>query len=92
MTTTLYTAMVAAEELFSAEDTLLHLNCLEEAERAYFAALKIARSRWNAIPEGEEKDNAEINANDTRDEGVFEARDELAWFDIAIATFEMNVG
>jgi hypothetical protein len=88
--TDLYAAMNAAEAAFAADDTIANLRALEAAEQAYFAYLKVARSQWNALPEGDRKDSAEQNANDTRDvDQAFEPGNELAWFHVALGSYDM---
>jgi hypothetical protein len=85
----MYDAMMEAEATFNATGTLESLKALEVAEAAYFDALAVASARWNALPDGDRKYDAEINANDTREEAGFTRGDELSWFLCAIATYEL---
>lgn len=88
MTADLFQKMIEAKTAWEADDmNLSKLSALEEAEVAFFAALKIAREKYEALPEGWAKDSAEQNAFDTEDTNV----DELRWFEIALATYEMNI-
>jgi len=86
MVTTLLQEMKAAEAKFEAEEGVDHLDALEAAERAYFGAIQAKREIWEAIPEGADKDDAEINANET--EGTRE--DRLFWFEVAIETYKLT--
>ena len=62
----------------------------EAASDAYWAALAKARAAWDAIPEGDKKDSAEINANDMwGDEKLFSDANKLAWYQAAIDTYDL---
>ena len=90
----LYAAMIKAESAWEADDTNLKLlNAADHAREAYFTALAAKRAQWNALPKGEAKDSAEDNAYDTIAESDPRlGADEIAWFDYAIRSYEINLG
>lgn len=85
----LYDALEEAQATFYVDASLENLIALESAEQNYFDALSKARADWNGLPEGDRKYSAEINANDTLSEGEFVEQNELAWFMVATATYEL---
>lgn len=83
----LYKRMNQAEQAWLADCSCsVKLAKLEKAERAYYAALKTARTKWEAITESDAKDAAEENANDTPGTNS----DELYWFNIALGTYNLR--
>ena len=90
MTSELFQALKQAEASFEADASLANLDALEAAERAYFSALGATRAAWAALPEGERKDSAELNAYDTVEENSADRADELYRLQIAISTYELT--
>ena len=87
-TTKLFQAHQAAEAAMQEGDYAIELQyAADRAFAAWIDAVKAARAEWMALPEGPAKFSAETNAEDT--EGC--AEDELRWFQIALATYEMNI-
>jgi len=83
--TKVYTDFADAEAL--AERTA---KIWEAAADAYWAAEFKAKAAWDAIPEGDKKDSAEINANDMwGDEKLFSDANKLAWYRAAIDTYDL---
>ena len=87
--TNLFRQMLQATAAFKASRSIEDLEALECAERAYFDRQDELAAKWGALPEGERKDNADLNAEDTCSEGVFDREDRVRWYEIAIATYEM---
>jgi hypothetical protein len=87
MTTALFQAFTAADAAWNADELNLDLlRASDAAYAAYMAAVAATRAEWNAIPEGNGKFSAEINAHDTEGTDI----DELFWLEIAIRTYEIN--
>lgn len=62
----------------------------EAAADAYWAAESKAKAAWDAIPAGDKKDSAEINANDMwGDENLFSDANKLAWYLAAVSTYDI---
>lgn len=62
----------------------------EAAADAYWAAEAKAKAIWDAIPAGDKKDSAEINANDMwGDEKLFSDANKLAWYRAAVGTYDI---
>lgn len=62
----------------------------EAAADAYWAAEAKAKAAWDAIPAGDKKDSAEINANDMwGDEKLFSDANKLAWYLAAVRTYDI---
>ena len=85
-----YEILTAARANWAAVDNLESLNALEAVERMYSAELSKSLTKWEALPAGERKDSAEINANDTASEHVFDADDLIAWLLCALATYDLT--
>ena len=77
----------ASEECYSAAERAL--DDMIEAEDAYFAAENAAQIRFSELPNGPAKEAAIENANDMLDEGAFLPGDMLAYWSMALATFEI---
>lgn len=83
--TELYQKMIDAEKAEKEADYAVpEQNAYLALYEEYWFAVGKKRKEWNAIPQSEEKDGAEENANDTEDTDV----DKLRWFEIAFATYE----
>lgn len=83
--TALYQKMIAAEQAekaadFALPEQKLYLALYEE----YWCTVGKKRAEWKALPNSEEKDRAEENADETEDTNV----DKLRWYEIAFATYE----
>ena len=96
--TDLFTQMIEAKAAFNADldanpngGDLTTLRALEAAERAYFDAEAKAREAWEALPEGEAKDSAELNASDTMSENGVPNTNRLFFFEIAVRSYECLV-
>lgn len=86
-TTKIFDAMKAAATAFNADPSIVNVNALEAAEKAYFARVSVLKARWDALEYDDRKNSAEINAYDTDNETNF-AGDEIRWFEIALGTYE----
>lgn len=82
--TKVYTDFAAVEA-----DADCDFDVWHAAATAYWAEEAKAKAAWDAIPEGDKKDSAYNNADDTQYEGLFSHDNRLAWYVIAVASYEI---
>jgi hypothetical protein len=87
-TTEVYAAYVAAEAAYNSDSMNLDLMRVADAAFSrYMQEIKVAREKFESLPDCLAKDSAITNAYDT--EGT--DKDELYWFEIALRTFDLMI-